>query len=182
MLEGKRINLRLAEKEDVSLLAQWLSDVNFAGGYQHFPDQISRDQLEKRIVEQRLYQTEWVDFIIEKKNGTKIGWAVHYVCVPNFGWIEIGFAIIPTERNKGYATETIKILSNYLFLSRDIIRIQAVINARNIASQRALKKTGFRKEGTMRKALWDAEGKWANADLYGILREEWKKPKMLTKV
>jgi len=57
-----------------------------------------------------------------------------------------------------------------------------VINARNIASQRALKKTGFRKEGTMRKALWDAEGKWANADLYGILREEWKKPKMLTKV
>jgi len=57
-----------------------------------------------------------------------------------------------------------------------------VIDARNIASQRALKKAGFRKEGTMRKALWDAEGNWADTDLYGILREEWKKPKMSTKV
>jgi hypothetical protein len=38
MLEGKRINLRLAEKEHAPLLAQWFSDVNFAGEYQHFPD------------------------------------------------------------------------------------------------------------------------------------------------
>jgi RimJ/RimL family protein N-acetyltransferase len=172
MLEGKRINLRLAEKEDVPLLAQWLSDVNFAGEYQHFPDQISKDQIEKRITEQKLYQTEWVDFIIEKKGGAKIGWAVHYVSAPNFGWTEIGFAIIPSERNKGYATETIQILSDYLFLSRDIIRIQAIIDARNIASQRALEKAGFKKEGTMRKAFWDAEEKWADADIYSVLREE----------
>jgi aminoglycoside 6'-N-acetyltransferase len=181
MLEGKRINLRLAEKEHAPLLAQWFSDVNFAGEYQHFPDQISKDQLEKRIVEQKLYQTEWVDFIVEKKDGAKIGWAVHYVSAPNFGWIEIGFTIIPSERNKGYATETIHILTDYLFLTRDIIRIQAVIDARNVASRRALEKAGFKKEGTLRKALWDAEGKWADGDLYSILREEWKQPRILTK-
>jgi len=182
MLEGKRLNLRLAEKEDVHLLAHWLNDVNFAGEYQHFPDQISKEQLEKRIMEQRLYETEWVDFIIEKKDGTKIGWAVHYISAPNFGWVEIGFAIIPSERNKGYATEAIQILSDYLFLSRDITRIQAVIDAKNAASQRALEKAGFKKEGTMRKAFWNAEGKWTDADLYSILRDEWRKPKVLTKV
>jgi len=66
MLEGKRINLRLAEKEDVPLLAQWLNDAEFAGDYQHFPDQISKAELEKRVLLQKLYQTEWVDFIIEK--------------------------------------------------------------------------------------------------------------------
>ena len=181
MLEGKKINLRLAEKEDVLLLALWLSDVNFAGEYQHFPDQISKEQLEKRIVERKLYQTEWVDLIIEKKDGTKIGWAAHYVSAPNFGWIEIGYAIIPSERNKGYGTETIQILADYLFLTREIVRVQAVIDAANLASGKALKKAGFEREGTLRKALWNAEGNWADADVYSILREEWKRPKMLTK-
>jgi len=181
MLEGKKINLRLAEKEDVPLLVLWLSDVNFAGEYQHFPDQISKEQLEKRIVEQKLYQTEWVDLIIEKKDGTKIGWAAHYVSAPNFGWIEIGYAIIPSERNKGYGTETIQILADYLFLTREIVRVQAVIDAANLASGKALKKAGFEREGTLRKALWNAKGNWADADVYSILREEWKRPKMLTK-
>jgi len=180
MLEGKRINLKIAEKEDVPLLVQWLNDVEFAGDYQHFPVQISKVQLEKQILEQKLYQTEWVDFVIEKKDGTKIGWAVHYVSAPNFGWIEIGYAIIAGERNKGYGTEAIQILVDYLFLTRDIVRIQSVINTKNVASRRILEKVGFKREGTLRKALWDSKGKWADGYIYSILREEWKEPKALT--
>ncbi|MEM3697334.1 MAG: GNAT family protein [Candidatus Bathyarchaeia archaeon] len=179
MLEGKRINLRLAEREDVPLLVEWLNDVEFAGGYQHFPDQLSKAELEKRILEHKLYQTEWIDFIIEKKDGTKIGWTCHYISAPNFGWTEIGYAIIPSERNKGYGTEAVQMLVDYLFLTREIIRIQAVINTQDKASRRVLEKVGFKKEGALRKALWDAKGKWADGHLYSILREEWKEPKVL---
>ncbi|NWG10736.1 GNAT family N-acetyltransferase [Candidatus Bathyarchaeota archaeon] len=181
MLVGKNVNLRIAEKEDVPLLVQWLNNVNFGGDYQHFPDQITKAKLEKRIVEQKLYEHEWVDFIVEKKDGNKIGWAVHYLSSPNFGWIEIGYAIVPNERNRGYATETIQILVDYLFLTRDIIRIQAIADSVNAASRRALEKVGFKKEGTLRKTLWNAEGKWTSGDVYGILRDEWKQPKILTK-
>ncbi len=182
MLEGRRINLRIAEKEDVPLLTQWFNDVEFVGDYQHFPVQVSKVQLEKQIVEQRNYQNEWVDFILEKKDGTKIGWAVHYISAPNFGWTEIGYAIISTERNKGYGTEAIQILVDYLFLSREIIRIQAVIDTRNAASLQALEKAGFKREGTLRKALWAAKGEWADGYIYSILREEWKEPKLLTNI
>jgi len=180
MLEGKRINLRLVEKEDVPLLAQWLNDVEFAGDYQHFPVQFSKAELEKRTVEQRLYQTEWVDFLVERKDGTKIGWAVHYVSAPNFGWIEIGYAIVANERGKGYGTETVQILVAYLFLTREITRIQAVINTQDAASRRVLEKTGFKREGTLRKALWNSRGELADGYIYSILREEWKEPKILT--
>jgi hypothetical protein len=45
---------------------QWFNDAGFAGDYQNFPVQTSKVQLEKRILEQRLYQTECVDFVIEK--------------------------------------------------------------------------------------------------------------------
>jgi L-amino acid N-acyltransferase YncA len=51
---------------------------------------------------------------------------------------------------------------------------------RNKASQWVLEKTGFQKEGVLRK-VGCVRGKWADACVYSILREKWKKPKILTK-
>ena len=68
---------------------------------------------------------------------------------------------------------------DYLFLTRDIVRIQAVVNADNQSSQKALEKAGFKREGRLRKALW-VRGVWKDSYIYSILREEWKEPKLLT--
>jgi len=180
MLEGKKINLRIAEKDDVPLLVQWFNDVQFAGDYQHFPVQITTNRLERQILEHKLYGHEWVDFLVEKKDGTRIGWIAHYISAPNFGWIEIGYSVISSERNKGYGTEAIQLITDYLFLTREgITRIQAVVDKANLASQRALENCDYKKEGVLRKALWNAAGKWADGHLYSILREEWKEPKIL---
>ena len=181
MLEGKVVDLKIAEKENVPLLAEWFNDVEFVGQYSDFPPQISKAQLEKRMSEPKLPQMEWVDFIVQKKDGTEIGWMPHYVSSQNFGWVEIGYYLIPSERGKGYGTEAIKIMVDYLFLIKNIPRIQAVINVKNKASQRVLETAGFKKEGTLRKALWTGKGKWTNGYIYSILREEWKEPKILAK-
>jgi RimJ/RimL family protein N-acetyltransferase len=39
---------------------------------------------------------------------------------------------------------------DYLFLSKEIAKIQAAVELRNVASQRALEKAGFQREGTIR--------------------------------
>jgi len=93
---------------------------------------------------------------------------------------EIGYAVIPSERGKGYATEAASILVDYIFLSKDIVRIQADTNADNVASQRVLDKVGFIREGILRKTHF-VHGTWRNFIQFSILREEWKKPKILTK-
>jgi len=115
-------------------------------------------------------------FIIEKKDGAKIG---HIN-----GWMqgrmtEIGFALVPSERRKGYGTEAIQLIVDHLFLTKEIVRIQAPTETRNIASQIALEKAGFSKEGIMRKS-WYARGEYRDMYLYSILREEWREPKILT--
>jgi len=69
---------------------------------------------------------------------------------------------------------------DYLFLSKDMIRIQAHTELRNIASQKVLQEAGLKKEGAIRK-LFFIRGEWRDALLYSILREEWKEPKILTK-
>jgi ribosomal-protein-alanine N-acetyltransferase len=88
--------------------------------------------------------------------------------------------LVPSERGKGYCTEAIEIMVDYLFLSKDTMRIQACTDVRNAASQKVLEKTSFKKEGTMRKYLFIG-GEVRDAYLYSILREEWKEPRILTK-
>jgi len=88
--------------------------------------------------------------------------------------------LVPSERGKGYCTEAAKIMVDFLFLSKDTIRIQAQTDPRNAASQKVLEKVGFKKEGTVRKSFF-MRGEWRDAYLYSILREEWKGPKVLTR-
>jgi RimJ/RimL family protein N-acetyltransferase len=68
---------------------------------------------------------------------------------------------------------------DYLFLSKNIARIQALTNVRNNASQRVLEKAGFKREGILRKAGF-VRGDRTDAYIYGVIREEWKEPRILT--
>jgi hypothetical protein len=45
LLEGKSINLRIAEKEDIPLLLQWLNDTRFIGDYMSYPFRLPKISL-----------------------------------------------------------------------------------------------------------------------------------------
>jgi len=177
LLEGKNVNLRVVEKEDLPLLVEWFNDLEFWGEHE-FSGQSSRTEIEKEVEKSSF---EMKDFIVEKKDGSKIGWVCHfYMLHPGGKLLEIGYALVPNERGKGYCTEATEIMVDYLFLLKETMRIQAHTGVRNIASQKVLEKAGFKKEGTMRKGCF-IRGKWGDGYLYSILREEWKEPKILTK-
>jgi ribosomal-protein-alanine N-acetyltransferase len=78
---------------------------------------------------------------------------------------------LPSERGKGYCSEAVKIMVDYLFLSKDIVRIQAHTEARNIVAQKTLKNAGFKKEGTFRREYF-VRGEWRDGRIFAILREE----------
>ena len=167
------MNLRICEKEDLPLVAEWLNDPEFLGAFTPLKQQ-SKTELEKQY-DKLTPESKW--FIIEKKDGSKIGEIGHF---PEVKILAIGYSLIPSERRKGYCTEAVNIMVDYLFLSKEIVRIQARIDPRNVASQKVLEKNGFKKEGTIRKSSF-AKGEWRDRLLYSILREEWKEPKILTK-
>ena len=180
LLEGKSVNLRLVEKDDVDYLVECINDIDFMGEY------VSIGQISKS--EQMRYfdnpsnlaiLTEAKMLIVQKKDGTKIGLMNHRLHLP-YRWMEIGYFFAPSERGKGYGTEAVQLIVDYLFLSKDLARIQAGTDVRNKASQRVLEKVGFQREGTMRKCLFN-RGELRDYYLYSILREEWKEPKILTK-
>jgi RimJ/RimL family protein N-acetyltransferase len=169
LLEGKLVNLRRATKNDVSLVMQWWRDQRYMGEYQDTMP-LSKEEAAKVMLENTIF------FMIEKKNRAKIGHVG--------GWMigrtmEIGFALVPNERRKGYGTEAVQIMVDHLFITKDIARIQVSTDTKNVASQRAVEKAGFSKEGTMRKS-WCAGGEYRDHYLYSILRQEWKEPRIVT--
>ena len=174
ILEGKTVNLRLEEKEDMKLVSEWLNNPDYWGEYLPLKQQ-SRTEIEKEYDSQP-QESKW--FIVEKKDGSKIGSIGYFPATGSL--VEIGYSLIPNERGKGYCTEAAKILVDYLFLSKSIVRVQSHTDVRNLASQRVLEKTGFKKEGVVRKSLF-ARGEWRDMILYSILREEWKEPKILSR-
>jgi len=172
MLEGININLRVMEEEDIILFHEWNNRIDF--GVYTKVRQNSKEELEKRLKE---ISDDMKFFIIEKKDGTKIGF-INYFVNKLYNFIEIGFLLIPFERKKGYCTEAVKILVDFLFLSKDIVRIQAGTDKKNLASQRVLENAGFTKEGIMRKMIF-IRGNWTDSVIYSILRDEWQEPKIL---
>ena len=178
MLEGKRVNLRIMETEDVPLLVEWYNSLEFQTEY--FPVlQKSKSQALREFENPSPVQVamENVEFIIEKKDGTKIG-HIGYGRDILHGWTEIGYAVVSSERGKGYATEAIKILVDYLFLYKDIPRITIYVDARNTAAIKVAERAGFMKEGVVRKGGF-VRGEYVDWCLLGMLREEWKEPKIL---
>ena len=181
MLEGKNVNLRVVERDDIDFMVDCFNNVDFWGEYDPIAEQKSKTERMKQFDSPSNWAilTERKRFVIHKKDGTRIGFISHWRAQPS-GMMEIGYHIVSDERGKGYGTEAVQLMVDYLFLSQNIVRIQAITDVRNRASQRALKRAGFKMEGTIRKSAF-VRGAWTNAYLFGILREEWNEPKILTR-
>ena len=181
MLEGKTVNLRVMEREDVDFLVECFNDMNFRGEYTPIEVQISKSVEMKQFDNPSNWAIliERKTFIIQKKDGTRIGITYHLINQP-IGVMEIGYFFVPSERGKGYGTEAVQLMVDYLFLSKELARIHAIADVRNKASQGVLEKAGFQREGTMRKCVFN-RGELIDYYLHGILREEWKEPRILAR-
>ena len=153
-----------------------LDNPDFCGEYDFF-DQKTKTEIERKF--ENSYPEDR-KFVIQKKDGTRIGIMAMEQHSDYGGFLEIGFHIVPNERGKGYCSEAVRIMVDYLFLLKSMIRIQARTDTRNLSSQRVLEKTGFKKEGLIRKAAF-IRGDWRDLFIYSILREEWKEPRLLTR-
>ncbi len=173
MLEGKTVNLRVMDKADLPLVVEWANDPDFGGEFEPL-EQVTLGEI-KRWLDQLPSGEKW--FMIEKKDGTKIGHIMQKAVNKHF---TIGYRVLPAERNKGYCTEAVLLMVDYLFLSANVVRVQAETNPANKASQRVLEKAGFTQEGVIRKSVF-IRGEWRDGVLYSILRDEWKAPHILKK-
>jgi RimJ/RimL family protein N-acetyltransferase len=101
-----------------------------------------------------------------------IGW--HQVLHgPNVASIalDIGISLRPEFRGLGHGARAQRMVTEYLFRSFPVHRVQASTDVTNIPEQRALERAGFAREGLIRGAQWRL-GAWHDLVSYARLRDD----------
>ncbi|MCK5177549.1 MAG: GNAT family N-acetyltransferase [Candidatus Aenigmarchaeota archaeon] len=84
---------------------------------------------------------------------------------------EIGYFIDENYHGLGIATKAVKILENFGFTKLELKRIEILMNPRNKASIKVALKSGYLKEGILKKAL-ENNGKFEDAIIYAKINND----------
>ena len=87
--------------------------------------------------------------------------------------VEIGYSFSNEVAGKGLATEAVSSLVGKLFDVFNVHRIQAKLDARNIASQKLCEWIGMRKEAKFTQDFWNKK-EWTDSIVYGMLASDLK--------
>ena len=85
--------------------------------------------------------------------------------------VNIGIALIPDARGKGYGAVAQRMLARYLFSTTPVNRVEASTDVENVAEQKSLERAGFVREGVLRGAQFRS-GAWHDMVGYACLRGE----------
>jgi RimJ/RimL family protein N-acetyltransferase len=78
-----------------------------------------------------------------------------------------------TDRGRGFGTQTVALLSAYLFEHEDAIRVQATTDVDNAPMRGALERLGFAFEGVLHGYMPDLAGPPRDYAMYGLTEAAW---------
>jgi RimJ/RimL family protein N-acetyltransferase len=87
---------------------------------------------------------------------------------------ELGIALAPEHQSQGYATEGLRALLDYLFLTLGKHRVFGSVDPRNVRSVRLMERVGMRKEAHLVQSLW-FKGEWVDDVIFAMLASEWRR-------
>ena len=176
MIEGIQIRLRPLRDEDWRKIEEWGSTREALWGpFQRF--QLEQVPLLREAYQQTgLLKRDGGILLIETSQDRQAVGFVRYTLLSlpdaDLPHPEIGFGIPEiAARGKGHAQEGVRLLVEYLFAGYPVERVSAFTDEGNKPAQRVMESVGFRREGSLRRAMF-RDGEWRDVILYGILRPE----------
>lgn len=167
----KLVELRPVDEGDLPTIYRLTNDPDATGEYEWFGWQDRRRYA--RLWEQNgLLDDDGGMLMVQRDEETLgfVSWRKHATARTSFCW-NMGIALLPQARGRGYGTDAQRQLVRYLFAHTQVNRIEAGTNVDNIAEQRALEKAGFAREGVMRGTGFQG-GRWRDGVIYSVLRAE----------
>jgi len=116
----------------------------------------------------------WFQFVIvERQTQSIIGdLGIHFLDKEN-RQVEIGCTLNKNFQNKGYATESVKRVIDFLFKELRKHRIITSIDPNNMSSIRLVERIGFRKEAHFVESLF-VDGKYVDDLVYALTEKDWE--------
>jgi len=110
--------------------------------------------------------------IVAKDSGSVVGTCLLFRFEPASARAEIGYVLGQRYWGCGTMREALATLLAFAFNELSLRRLEAEVDPRNAASDRLLRRLGFKHEGLLRQR-WVMKGEVKDANVYGLLRHEW---------
>ena len=177
ILETERLVLRRFAGEDAGMVfSNWAGDDEVTR-YMTWPTRKNIEEAEKSVCgwAERYTSDNFYHWAITlKEDGNLIGFISVISCDETVGKVEMGYCIGKNWWHKGYMTEALCKVVDFLFNEVGVQRIQACHDTNNPNSGKVMAKCGMKYEGTMRKAEKTNNG-ICDLSYYAILAEDYIK-------
>jgi RimJ/RimL family protein N-acetyltransferase len=174
VIQGNLVDLRPLTADDIVRIEDVANDPDHNGPFGTFA-LAPAGALARRFAEDGCLADSSGKLIVVDKDQVPVGevsyHAVMHGPAPSNRAYNIGVAIDPAARGRGYGAEAQSLLARYLLDTYTVERVEASTDVENIAEQHALARAGFMREGILRRAQWRA-GSWHDLVLYSKLRGE----------
>jgi len=171
MLRGSVVTLRPVLASDLDRLYAAHTDIANRGRF--FPLGVqSESDFRRGHAESGFWQREEGMLVILTEDGDIAGHIEFFKPVSYWDAFELSYQLYDERfAGRGYITEAVQLLVDYLFGAKKFHRIHLVIVPENAASRRIAEKCGFQLEGTVRGAFFN-DGRNQDVLLYGLLRTD----------
>lgn len=174
MIRGKKVGLRARQESDLAVLHEELyNDVHLfarADGRPWRPASLP-EHSGRKLVEP---SDEFAVFsVVELATGELAGEGLLWDIDLFQRSAHLGLSLRPAYRGRGLGGDLVRVLCTYGFAIRGLRRLQLETLADNDAMLGAAEKAGFRREGTLRRAMW-VYGRELDQVVLGMLHDEWQ--------
>ncbi len=171
MLAGQIVTLRQVREADLDALYDAHTNIRNRGAY--FPLGVqSQTTFRGEFTEHGFWQKTEGMLVIESSDGAIAGHIEFFRPISYWDAFELSYQLYADEyTGRGFVTEAVQLLIDYLFAAKKEYRIHLVIVPENNASRRIAEKCGFVLEGTARGALFN-DGRNQDVLLYSLLRTD----------
>ena len=108
---------------------------------------------------------------IVKRGSMAIVGACFYRAFEQRSKAELSYYLASPYWRQGIMTEALDVIVSFGFAAMELHRIQAYVQPDNLAAIRVIEKTGFRREGVLRKYHYSKEKGWVDKALYARLAD-----------
>jgi len=147
-LQGKNINLRALEPEDLDFLFSAENDESFweiSGTQTPYSKHILQKYIEN--AHQDIYEAKQYRFVICDKQHIPVGMIDLFDFNPQHNRVGVGILILPENQGKGFGSEALEMVIDYAFTYLNVHQIFANITADNHKSIALFEKLNFKKIG-----------------------------------
>jgi len=174
MIQGKRLGLRPVHRSDLPTLEAWHNNPEINGEFNFFGLSGTHGLLSEFDKSGFLDDRQGMLLIVTLQDdplGSISYRSVYYGPNDSSRAFSLGIHLSPEHREQGMGAEAQALMSQYLFDTYSVQRLEAETDVENIAAQKLLEKAGFQKEGVLRQAQWRS-GQWHDLVKYSKLRGE----------